>query len=181
MATVLNLNARTPRASGSDDRPVLPTDVYRMKIIDAKLEEDKWAKPDRDGVLPEKLALTFEMTTLTVEQQEAADEVGQDWSEVRIWHRFNPFYGDVKAGGPSKFKAFIDDLVKWGALNIPDMNAFDVESLCGIELKCSVAEYIKTMGDNAGQPGNKITAFAAVKKAPKKNIPEPVTEDDLPL
>jgi len=186
MATVLNLNARTPLAGGSDERPILPTDMYRMKIIDAKLEDDKWAKPDRDGTLPIKLALTFEIATLSEEQQDAAKEAGQEWDEVRIWHRFNPFYGNVKAGGPSKFKAFIDDLVSWGLLVVPDMNAFDVETLVGIELKCSVAEYTKTMGDNAGQPGNKITAFAAVRKPSKgKNVPQPVTvdatEDDLPL
>jgi hypothetical protein len=191
MATVLNLNARTPGGGSGEARPVLPTDVYRMKIMDAKIEDDKWAKPNKDGVLPIKLALTFEITTLTEEQQEAAAEEDQDWDTVRIWHRFNPFYGDVKAGGPSKFKAFIDDLVKWGLLNIPDMNTFDVETLVGIELKCSVAEYTKTMGDNAGQPGNKITAFAPIRKASKgKNVPQPVTvdapagdgeNDDLPL
>lgn len=181
MATVLNLNARTPGASTGEERPVLPTDMYRMKIIDAKMEDDTFAKPNAAGQLPQKLALTFEMTTLSEEQQEAADEAGQDWNEVRIWHRFNPYYGPVKAGGPSKFKEFLDNLMKWGLLSIPDLELFDVETLVGIELRCSVQHYLKTMGENAGKPGNKIVAFAPVKKAKGKNVPEPVTEDDLPL
>lgn len=113
MAT-LNL-ANPPKSGGSGEaRPVLPTDVYRMRIIDAVIEDDKWAKPNRDGSQPIKLALTFEVTALSEEQQEVAAERDEEWDEIRIWHRFNPFYGDVKAGGPSKFKAFIDDLVKWG-------------------------------------------------------------------
>ena len=180
MATI---NLTQPTKSGSTiDRPVLPTDMYRMKIIDAKFEEDKWAKPNKDGSQPEVIALTFEVSTLTVEQQEAADEAGEEWGEIRMWKRFNPYYGTVKAGGPSKFKEFIDNLIEWGVLTIPDMNAFEVESLCGIELKCSVERYKKTMGENAGQPGNKITTFAPVKKAKTRNTPEPITaDDDLPL
>lgn len=177
MATI-NLNARTGSPSGNVNRVVLPTDTYRMKIIESKIEDDKWAKPDKDGNQPIKLALTFEISALTEEQQDTANEAEQDWSEVRVWHRFNPFYGDVKAGGPSKFKAFVDDLIKWGLVVIPDMNAFEVETLAGIELRCTVAEYTKTMGENAGQPGNKITGFAPVRKAGKgKNIPEPTTVD----
>jgi hypothetical protein len=184
MATISLKNPARSGGSG-EDRPILPTDMYRMKIIDSKLEDDTYAKPDKDGVLPVKLALTFEVSTLSEEQQEQADEAGQDWSTVRVWHRFNPYYGDVKAGGPSKFKAFIDDLVKWNLLVIPDMDAFDVETLCGVELRCSVQLYLKTMGENAGKPGNKIVAFAAIRKASKnKNIPEPATVDgdsDLPF
>lgn len=177
MATI-NLNARTPRTGSDNARAVLPTDTYRMKIIESKIEDDKWAKPDKDGNQPIKLALTFEVSALTEEQQDAANEAEQEWGEVRIWHRFNPFYGDVKAGGPSKFKAFIDDLIKWNLIVIPDMNAFEVESLAGIELRCTVTEYTKTMGENAGQPGNKITGFAPVRKASKaKNTPEPTTVD----
>jgi hypothetical protein len=168
-----------PRTTSSEDRPVLPTDVYRMKILESKMENDTFAKPNKDGSIPQKVALTFEITTLTEEQQELANEAGQDWDTVRVWHRFNPFYGDVKAGGPSKFKEFLDNLVKWGLLSL-NLEAFDPECLVGIELKCSVAEYTKTMGDNAGKPGNKITAFAAVRKGKGKNVPEPVdTREEL--
>jgi hypothetical protein len=181
MATI-NLNQPTKSSGGSgEERAVLPTDTYRMKIIDAVIEDDRWAKPNRDGSQPQVLALTFEVSNLTDEQADTAAELEEDWSEVRVWKRFNPFYGPVKAGGPSKFKAFIDDLVGWGLLNIPDMNAFDVESLCGIELKCSVENYIKQQGENAGKPGNRINAFAPVRvKGAKKNTPEPTTVDTRP-
>lgn len=158
----MDLTQRSGRSSGTSDRPVLPTDSYRMKIIDAKLEDDTFAKPNHDGSLPQKFVLTFEITTLTEEQQEAASEAGQEWDEVRIWHRFNPYYGEVREGGPSKFKEFLDNLMRWDLVSV-DLTAFDITSLVGIELKCSVVEYLKTMGANKGQPGNKITGFAAIK------------------
>ena len=177
---ILNLNQPSKLGgSNGEARPVLPTDIYRMKILESKMEDDTFAKPGPDGFLPQKIALTFEVTALTEEQQDAAAEAGEDWDTVRIWHRFNPYYGTVKAGGPSKFKEFIDNLVSWGLLKGLDLNAFDVEALAGIELKCSVSQYTKTMGENAGKPGNKITAFSAVRKpaANRKNAPEPVTVD----
>lgn len=172
---VMNLTQRTGGSGMSGTRAILPTDSYRMRIIEAKMEDDTFSKPDRDGTLPQKLALTFEVTSLTDEQEEIAAEREEEWDKVRIWHRFNPYYGTVREGGPSKFKEFLDNLVTWGALPTLNLEAFEVESLTGIELKCSVVEYLKTMGVNQGQPGNKITGFAAVR-APKKgrNVPQPV-------
>lgn len=175
--TTMDLTQRSGSASSSQDRPVLPTDSYRMRIMDAKLEDDTFAKPNNDGSLPQKFVLTFEMTTLTEEQQEAAADADQDWSEVRIWHRFNPFYGLVREGGPSKFKEFLDNLIAWNLIAV-DLRAFDITSLVGIELKCSVVQYTKTMGANKGQPGNKITGFAPIRakgaKAPR-NTPQPAS------
>jgi hypothetical protein len=169
----MDLTQPTPRTS-SQDRPVLPTDSYRMKIIDAKLEDDTFAtERNKDGSLPQKFALTFEITTLTEEQQEAATEADQDWDTVRIWHRFNPFYGDVREGGPSRFKEFLDNLIDWHLASV-DLRAFDIACLVGIELKCSVIEYKKTMGPNKGQKGNKITGFAPIK-AKRKNQPQSVS------
>lgn len=189
MTTTVNLTSRTGGGM-SGTRAVLPTDSYRMRIIEAKMEDDTFSKPDRDGVLPQKLALTFEITSLTDEQEEIAHEREEEWDKVRIWHRFNPYYGTVREGGPSKFKEFLDNLCSWGALPSLNLEAFEVESLVGIELKCSVIAYLKTMGANIGQPGNKITGFAAVR-APKKgkNVPQPVenapaggvTEEELPF
>jgi len=174
MSTVMNLTQRTGGGMAGE-RAILPTDSYRMRIIEAKMEDDTFSKPDRDGVLPQKLALTFEVTSLTDEQEEIATERGEEWDKVRIWHRFNPYYGTVREGGPSRFKEFLDNLNTWGLLPNLNLEAFEVESLVGIELKCSVIAYLKTMGANIGQPGNKITGFAAVR-APKKgkNVPEPV-------
>lgn len=189
--TTIDLTQRTGNSQSNQDRPVLPTDTYRMKIIDAKLEDDTFAKPNKDGSMPQKFVLTFEITTLTEEQQEAAAEIDQEWDTVRIWHRFNPFYGDVRDGGPSKFKEFLDNLIAWKLASI-DLHAFDITSLVGIELKCSVVEYTKSQGPNVGQKGNKITGFAQIK-GKRKNAPEPVNvaetvpaateteEEDLPF
>lgn len=178
----MDLTQPTPRAS-NQDRPILPTDSYRMKIIDAKLEDDTFANRNSDGSMPQKFVLTFEITTLTEDQQEAASEAGEDWSEVRIWHRFNPFYGPVREGGPSKFKEFLDNLIAWNLVAV-DLRAFDIVSLVGVELKCSVVQYTKTMGANKGQPGNKITGFAQIK-AKRKNTPQlvtaPIAQEDEPL
>ncbi len=189
----LNLTQRTGGSGMAGTRAILPTDSYRMRILEAKMEDDTFSKPDRDGTLPQKLALTFEVTSLTDEQEEIAAEREEEWDKVRIWHRFNPYYGTVREGGPSKFKEFLDNLVGWGLLPVLNLEAFEVESLAGIELKCSVVEYLKTMGVNQGQPGNKITGFAAVRVAKgKKNVPQPVkvaandpdgvvSEEDLPF
>ena len=190
MTTIVNLTERTSGGGMSGPRAILPTDSYRMRIIEAKMEDDTFSKPNPDGTFPQKLALTFEVTSLTDEQEEIAHEREEEWDKVRIWHRFNPYYGTVREGGPSKFKEFLDNLVSWGVIPTLNLEAFEVESLTGMELKCSVIEYIKTMGANQGQPGNKITGFAAVRAAKKgKGTPPPVetpaaagvTEEELPF
>lgn len=177
----MNLKERSSGGGSTQEYVVLPNDSYRMKVIESRLEDDTFSKPNRDGSLPQKIALTFEITTLTDEQEDAANEREEEWDTVKIWHRFNPFYGDVRAGGPSKFKEFLDNLVEWGLLNL-NLEAFDPASLEGLELKCSVIKYTKTMGVNVGQPGNKITGFAPVRvkgaKAPK-NTPQPVKVSDV--
>jgi hypothetical protein len=172
----MNLTQRTS-SGASQDRAILPTDSYRMRCLESKLEEDTFATPNKDGSIPEKIVLTWEVTALTDEQQEIAGERDEEWDKVRIWHRFNPYYGDVRAGGPSKFKEFLDNLASWGLLSF-DLEAFDPASLEGIELKCSVIAYTKTKGANAGQLGNKIVGFAPVRTGKKaKNVPQPVKAD----
>lgn len=174
--TVLNLNQRTSGGMSGEARPVLPTDIYRMRCIEAKMQDNTFEKPNKDGSLPQQVVLTFEMSQLTDEQQELMEEADEDWTTIRIWHRFAPYYGDVKAGGPSKLKEFLDNLVSWGSIPPLDVEAgIDLESLAGVELKCSVLNYIKTMGVNLGNPGNKITGFAAVRAGKKaKNTPVPL-------
>lgn len=172
MTNVINLNERAKNGTG-EERPILPTDSYRMKVIDAKIEENNLAKPNRDGSKPLDVVITWEITVLTDEQREVAEERGEDWDTVRVWQRLNPYYGDVKDGGPSKFKAFIDLLRKQGHLQNFSLEAFDVETLVGIEQKVSVLEHIKTMGPNAGKPGNKVAGVAPLRKA--RNTPQPVT------
>lgn len=175
MATTLNLKDR--RSSGSSEsRAILPTDFYRMKIIEAKLEEDQFADKNKDGSQPIKLVLTWEVSALTEEQQEDAAAADEDWSSVRIWQRLNPYYGTVKEGGPSKFKAFLDGLLGQGLLAGFNEEAFDIESLVGIEQRVSVEKYTKTMGVNAGQPGNKIVAIAPLRKPKSKATLTPEVE-----
>src|SRR5687768_16330889 len=100
--------APLPEASGYE---VLPTDIYIMKIAETAIVEDKFAEANRDGTKPVKLVITWESDRLTAEQQEAGIRPGE-----KVWQRINPFYGLVKAGGPSKFKAFVDSLIEQGLL-----------------------------------------------------------------
>lgn len=162
---------------------LLETDVYRMQIKRAVLEEDQYAEALADGTKPEKLVLTWEVTSATDEQD--ADCVG-----LAVWQRFNPYYGPVRDGGVSKFKAFIDGLREQGFLPDFDPNLFDTDSLIGIEQRVSVEKYAKTMGPNAGQPGNRIASILPLKRKPaaaapakvpaKRNVPVAVEggEDD---
>jgi len=144
---------------------VLPTDIYTMKITEAALEEDKFAEPQRDGTKPMKLVLTWEIHKLTPEQEEAGIRAGE-----KVWHRLNPFYGLVKAGGPSKFKAFADSLIEQGL--IPPK--FGPGDLVGVIQRVSIEEYIKTMGQNAGSPGNRVTSVASLTRARRSVPTQPV-------
>lgn len=186
---VVNLTQRSGSGVSGEERPVLPTDIYRMRCVEADIKDDTFAKPNKDGTMPQKFSTVWEVVSLTEEQQEAADEAGEKWTGVRVWKDFALFYGTVKEGGPSKLKAFIDSLVEQGALASFDLATFDTDSLVDIEQRCTVEQYIKSQGVNVGKPGNKITAFTALKRSRKpdakpvaKNTPQPVESDeDLPF
>jgi hypothetical protein len=194
--TTLNLTKGSGNAP-TGERPVLPADNYRMKIVDAAMRENKLEKPYADGTYPLNISLTWEVSALTEEQQDAADEAGEEWVGVRVWQDHNPYYGDVKAGGPSKFKAFIDNLRTAG--HLPDFNPedFDIGELVGIEMKCLLKVHVRTMGQNAGKPVNKVVdvsplraprgkgANVAQRPAPApRNVPDPVgemTDGEIPF
>lgn len=197
MAT-LNLKERATKGGTGEAWVVLPTDIYRMKVVEAAIEENTLAKPNRDGSQPLNVVITWEIVALSEEQQEAADEAEEDWSDVRVWQRLNPYYGLVKDGGPSKFKQFIDGLRAQGILDGFDEEAFDPEIFLDLEQRVSIERYIKTMGKNAGQPGNKVTSISPIrvpkaKKAAASDGPTPeqrqraavvakgetISEDDL--
>jgi hypothetical protein len=175
------INTRERRGNGTGESIIIPSDVYRMKITSAAIEEDQYAEPYNDGTKPEKLVLCWEVSQVTDEQEDI-------FLNAKVWQRFNPWYGTVKAGGPSNFKAFIDKLVEQGLITF-DPDNFDTDALVGIEQKCSVEEYTKTMGVNKGQPGNKITqvmpltrkktAAPAPKPQPVHNVPQPIDEEEL--
>jgi hypothetical protein len=153
-----------PQSSGNGDGTfeLLETDVYVMEIKSAKLEEDQFGEPDDAGNKPIKLVLRWE----------------DEESGNAVWQRFAPYYGTKRDGTPSKFMAFIDSLAEQGLL--PDQ--FDMEEdLPGIRQRVSVEKYIKTMGANKGQPGNKVIAVMTLKRkvTPKsaKAAPVPATDD----
>lgn len=158
------------RSGSAKSMVLLETDVYRMKIARASIEEDQFADPNKDGTKPERLVLCWEVTEAIGEQD---DEV----IGLSVWHRINPYYGAVRDGGISKFKAFIDSLRAQGHLAEFDPNAFDTDSLLGIEQRVSVENYIKGQGVNAGQPGNKVTGILPLRA--KKNQPMPAAKEDL--
>jgi hypothetical protein len=180
MGTTINTQAR--QGNGSTEFKLLETDVYRMKIAAATLEEDQYADPQGDGSKPIRLVLRWEVTEATEDQDE--DVVGN-----AVWHRLNPWYGSVRDGGASKFKAFIEQLRDQGLLADFNPQAFDVESLVRIEQRVSVEKYSKTMGPNAGKPGNKVvsvlplrrTKRAAENGKPPAAKPSAVEDLDLPF
>lgn len=164
---IINTQARTGGASTSNF-VVLPSDVYRMKIIKSVVEENRFADPNKDGSKPLQVVITWEVTTLTEEQLDAMAEAEEDWDTATVWQRINPFYGPVRAGGVSKFQAFIDALVAQGYLAGFDPAAFDPDSLVGIEQRVNVERYIKSQGDNSGQPGNKVVSVLPLKSAKQR-------------
>lgn len=175
---VVNLQQRTGGTGG--DFELLESDVYRMKVADVKLEEDQFADASPDGTRPVKVVIRWEVT-------EAGEDQDDDIVGRAVWQRFNPYYGDVRDGGPSKFKAFIDGLREQDLLPAFDPAAFDTAVLVGVEQKVSVEKYIKTMGKNAGQPGNKVVSVMPLRRAKKAKAasvvakPGQIEEDDLPF
>lgn len=176
------INTQQGKGNGSGDFRLLDTDVYRMKIASATLEEDQFAEPNADGARPVKLVLRWEVT-------EASDDQDSEVEGCAVWQRLNPYYGTVREGGPSKFKAFIDALREQGLLDAFDPSAFDTDDLEGIEQRVSIEKYLKTMGANAGKPGNKVVGVLPIKRAkpakPARNTPvtagHGVDVEDLPF
>lgn len=176
-------NAHQGRYQDDSGYMVLPSDVYRMKIKKADIQEDTFAEPRDDGSQPDQLVLCWEVSTASADQDESV--VG-----LSVWQRMAPWYGVTKRG-PSKFKVFIDSLVDQGILENLNLEEMDTTQLEGIEQRVTVEEYLKTMGQNKGQPGNKVVAIMpliAKKATPKptrptsRNVPQPVEdESEIPF
>ncbi len=182
------INTQQGNGNAAENAVILPTDVYRMEIVTAIIEEDQYADARADGTKPEKLVITWEVSALLPEQQEAGDEA-EAYLGAKVWQRFNPYYGPTREG-VSRFQVFIDGLVSQGLIEDFDPLAFDTDDLLKIEQRVQVEQYIKSMGPNAGKPGNKVLAVmplrrpkAAVKVAPAaKNRPVAVVEEaELPF
>jgi hypothetical protein len=163
----------TARSGNGEGYALLETDVYLMEVKAATIEEDKFDL-EKDGTGKLKLVLRWEVYEATAEQDEEC--VG-----LAVWQRLNPVYMTVKGGGDSKFKAFVDGLQAQGLLPDIDLADFDSEVLVGIKQRATVEKYKKTMGANAGQPGNKITGLMPVRRAKTgkaKNVPTEVIEEE---
>ncbi len=160
----INTTARR-NATTASDFVILPSDVYRMRIAKAVVDENRFGEVQADGTKPLQLVLTWEVTTLTEEQADAAADAAEAWVGAAVWQRLNPYYGPVRDGGVSRFQSFIDNLRAQGFLADFDAAMFDPESLVGIEQKVTVEQYIKSQGDNTGKPGNKVMSVLPIKTA----------------
>ena len=86
---VINLNQRK---GGSSDKEfiLLPSDIYRMKVTKAVVEENRFADVQKDGTRPQQLVLTWEVTQLTDEQKEAAEKQRiADRVQAALWRKAN--------------------------------------------------------------------------------------------
>jgi hypothetical protein len=151
MATT-SWNTNTPQASSSGTYEVLPTDTYTMKVAEAKVEENRFGTPDRDGKLPEQLVLTWEVSKLTPEQEEAGVITGE-----KVWQRMNTYLGYTKNGNPSKFLEFVQSLLEQKLIEPGDITPAD---FLGITQRVLVEEYTKEKGENAGKQGNRVASVA---------------------
>lgn len=164
-----------------------PADTYYARIREADIVESKFK--DKDGNAQFQIALTWEVTRLTVEQQEAELEPGK-W--FRQWISF--YYGQTK-NGPSKLKIFIDNLQAQGLLEEfdPTSKIIDTDWFIGIEQRVGVD--LKNGYNNVVTVAPpKVKKAAAPVPAPAKNAPRrieqapvkggapaPESDDDEPL
>jgi hypothetical protein len=127
---------------------LLETDIYRMVIKKADVEADKYAEPDENGNLPDKIVLIWEVYEATEDQDESV--VG-----MSVWQRMAPWYGTSKRG-PSPFKMLIDSLLEQEMITEFDPEDFDTDVLVGVKQRVNIEKYIKTMGPNKGEDGNRV-------------------------
>lgn len=142
-------NTNAP-AAPSSTYEVLPSDTYVMKVVEAALEDNRFAKVDRDGKLPQQVVLTWEVSKLSPEQEEAGIQTGE-----KVRQYINNYYGFKNDGNPSAFMALVKSLVEQTML--PE-GEFDVEDFVGISQRVVVVEYTKEKGEHVGDKGNKVTS-----------------------
>lgn len=160
------------------DFDLLPTDIYRMKIVKADIQQNTFAEKKEDDTYPDRLVLCWEVSQVLGDQDEGV--IG-----LSVWQRMAPWYGDTRRG-PSKFKTFIDSLIEQKLLNDDfDSNDMDTDWFVGMEQRVNVELYVKTMGANKGNDGNRVVSVMSLvpqRKAPIKagpatpaTAPRPVT------
>lgn len=160
----------------------LPADIYHMRVRDADVTESAF-KDAKTGETQYQLALTWEISRLTAEQQEAEVD---DSRWVRQW--LSLYYGDTKSG-PSKLKAFVDSLQSQGLLEEFDASSGEIDSDWFVGIEQRVTLDVKGAYNNVVMISRpKKTAAKPTPTppapAPKKNAPvrvEQATEDDEDL
>jgi hypothetical protein len=204
MAT-FKIQTEAPRGGSAGD--VLPDGEYTLTIDDAKIEEDQFAQPERDGSIPQKLVITWllEEQDITPRQKKRGAKPGK-----KIWSRYGLFFYTKSDGNDTAFKALLTALD--GATNQEGVafdlaefeanaDAFEPADLIGIKARCLVETYKKTKGANVGQDANKVTKVLPVEDeadeepapparrpaaaprgaVPPKNRPQPVGDDEIPF
>lgn len=118
--------------NGTTEYSPLPADIYYMRIRNAEVTLSQFK--DKDGNDQYQLALTWEISRLTAEQK---DEEIDDSRWVKQW--VSMYYGETK-NGPSKLKAFIDNLQSQGLLEEfdPATLVIDPDWLIGIEQRVTL-------------------------------------------
>ena len=162
MATLdLTQPTRSGGSTNSEDRPILPNDNYRMRIIESKIEDDMFDK-DKDGTPRKKLVLTFEMNELTPAQQRAPPR-----RPIRTGARSACGTASTRCilcwsrlAGRASSKSSFDNLAEWKLLDL-NLAAFNTDPLVGIELMCMVVRHTKTM---ATTPASRATRSSASRQ-----------------
>lgn len=163
----------------------LPADIYYMKIreADASLSQFK----DKDGNDQYQLALVWEISRLTAEQEEAEID---DTRWVRQW--ISLYYGETK-NGPSKLKMFIDNLQAQGLFQEFDPATKEIDTDWFLDIEQRVTLNVKGSYNNvvmvsplkvakksaaAPQPAAKKNAPQRIDQAPVKRPAAPVDDED---
>lgn len=178
----------TVRTGGEQTYEPLPSDIYYMRIREADITLSQFK--DKNDADQFQLALVWEISRLTDEQEEA--EIDADrW--VRQW--ISLYYGETKKG-PSKLKAFIDNLQSQGLLEEFDSTVGEIDSDWFIGIEQRVTLDVKGAYNNVVMVSplkvSKKTP-AAAKNAPQRIEQAPVkrpaatvpaaveTDDELPF
>jgi hypothetical protein len=138
----------------------LETDAYLMKITSAQIAPSMYEN-DR-GEKPEEVTIVFELL-----EEVTHPDPNMKYKDRQYW-RMKNFYGDLRSGGPSKLKAFIDGLIAEGKINSEVFIAGETDDpavgdLIGIQRRVMIEKYTIGQGTNAGKPGNKVLAVTAPK------------------
>lgn len=145
----------------------LPADIYYMRIREADITLSQFK--DKNDNEQYQLALVWEISRLTAEQQDAEID---DTRWVRQW--ISLYYGETK-NGPSKLKAFIDNLQSQGLLEEfdPAVGEIDSDWFTGIEQRVTLN--IKGNYNNVVM----VSPLKVAKKnaaAPTKNQPHRIEQ-----